>query len=55
MHLSQKVKLQLVEVLDNARLNEKEVSQQKLQGYSELREPVRTRENYYPLIWCRIF
>ena len=22
-----------------------------IQGYSELREPIRTRENCYPLIW----
>ena len=22
-----------------------------IHGYSELREPIRTRENYYPLIW----
>ena len=34
MHLSQKVNIQLVEVLDNARPNEKEVSHQKLRGYS---------------------
>ena len=22
-----------------------------IQGYSELREPIKTRENFYPLIW----
>ena len=22
-----------------------------IQGYSELREPIKTRENCYPLIW----
>ena len=46
MHFNQKISIQLVEVLDNAPPNnEKEVSHQKLQEYSELREPIRTREN----------